>query len=270
MTSDDVSRARAAVGGGPDDDPSLEELLGGGRRPETEDDMTVDRLLRALRAPGTVEELRGLEAATEAFVSARAEVTAAPALAAVGGRARRPLTTAAAAVAAVVASVAFAGAAAAAYTGSLPRPAQEFAHQLLGAPAPGDDASHPAAAPDGTESQGSESHGTATQSSSQPVGPDASSGAPALFGLCTAFGDRATSAAATGSTAYQNLLAAATAAHQTVSDYCKGVTAPASSHQPGAATSHGPTSHPTPHGTPDVHATVRATPSPASSHRPTP
>jgi hypothetical protein len=259
MTWDDVS-----PGGTPHDrgvaadDLVVDDLLDGRRRAETEDEMSLDRLLGALRAPGTADELRGLDAAVAAFVQARAEAAAAPApvLVAVGGRNRRSVA-AGVAVAAMLATVSMGAAAAAAYTGSLPRPLQEAAHAVLGAPAPEADA----AEADGAEADGAgRAPVTAASTASGPtgsalgVGPSVTAGAPELFGLCTAFRDRGPSAVPTGSVAYRNLLAAASAAGKDIQTYCTGVL-PGGSHGPSVTPSGRPTAHPTPSRKPTAHPT---------------
>lgn len=249
MTSDDVSPGGTPRhSGAPDDGRATDNLLAGLRRAETEDEMALDRLLGALRAPGTAEELRGLEAASAAFVRARAEATPAPALVAVGGRARRSVA-AGAAVAAVLATVSLGAAAAAAYTGSLPRPLQQAAHQVIGAPAPEAAGSDEPSASDRSTSSGS-------TGSANGSGPAVTPGAPALFGLCTAFRDRGPSALPTGSVAYRDLLAAATAAGTDIDGYCTGVL-PAGSRGPSVTPSNKPTVRPTPSNKP----TERPTPS---------
>lgn len=225
--------------------------------------MTLDRLLTALRAPGTADELRGLDAATAAFVQARAEAATAPALVAVGGRARRSVA-AGVAVAAVLATVSVGAAAAAAYTGNLPRALQEAAHQVIGAPAP-----QSTETPDADQHpSGNVSTKSLPSGSPSGSGPAVSSGAPALFGLCTAFRDRGPSAVPTGSVAYRDLLAAAHAAGTDIAGYCAGVL-PGGSHRPTVTpSSHKPTARPTPKATPRVTPTARPTPSRKPSEAP--
>ena len=269
MTSDDVSPGGIPRdAGAPDDGWATEDLLAGHRRAETEDEMALDRLLGALRAPGTADELRGLEAASAAFVRARAGAVTAPALVAVGGRARRSVA-AGAAVAAVLATVSVGAAAAAAYTGSLPRPLQQAAHQVIGAPAPEAAGSDEPSTSDRPTSSGPTRSATGS-------GPAVAPGAPALFGLCTAFRDRGPNAVPTGSVAYRDLLAAAAAAGTDIDHYCTGVL-PAGSHGPSVTPSGRPTVRPTPsHATPDRPTPSRkpsdvprsdAAPAPASSDR---
>jgi hypothetical protein len=238
VTSDDVPfGGTPSIGGVPDDDRTTEDLLAGRRRAGTEDEMTLDRLLDALRAPGTVDELAGLEATSAAFRRARAEASAAPALVAVGGRARRSVT-AGVAVAAVLATVSMGAAAAAAFTGSLPRPLQHVAHQVIGAPDAENAETHDAAPADRTSASG-------PSGSADGSGPAVTPGAPALFGLCTAFRDRGPSAVPTGSVAYQDLLAAATAAGKDIASYCADAL-PAGSRGPSVTPSGRPSVRPTP------------------------
>ncbi|HCB07629.1 MAG TPA: hypothetical protein DEQ43_25825 [Nocardioides bacterium] len=89
-------------------------------------------LERALRAPGTADELADEERYVAMFREARASGDAAPI---VLPRRRRTARRVGAGSAFVVA-LAVGGSAAAAYTGSLPDPIQEFAHRALGPVAP--------------------------------------------------------------------------------------------------------------------------------------
>ena len=215
--------------------------------------MALDRLLAALSAPGTAEELSGLEAATAAFTRVRAD--AAPTShVAVGGRTRRSVA-AGVAVAAVLATVSVGAAAAAAYTGSLPGPLQAAAHAVIGAPAP----ESPEAA--ATDERTGDASPSSASGSSHGNGPAVTPGAPALFGLCTAFRDRGPSAVPTDSVAYRDLLAAATAAKTDIAGYCAGVL-PGGSHGP-SGTPGSPTARPTPSGkaTPDARPTPSRRPS---------
>ena len=252
MTGDDVSpREDPRNGGGPGDDPAVDEILDGRRRPETEDEMSLDRLLGALRAPGTADELRGLEATSAAFLSARAEAAAAPGPTLVGGTARRPLAAAGVAVAAVLASVTFVGAAAAAYTGSLPRAAQEWAHEHIGAPSPG--------AVESTEAHGGASSHPA--STSHGSGPAVSATDHAVLGQCVAYTNRPPGVAA-DAVAVRNLVAAAKAAGKSLDAYCSDVL---------ATGSHGPTARPTPGHKPTAKPTPghKPTAKPTPGHKPT-
>ncbi len=84
----------------------------------------------AARGPAAADELVGRDQALAAFTAASGSVS---------GRAVRPLVRAGVGVAAL--GLLFGGTAAAAYTGALPTPVQQFAHTLIGAP---DTADHPA------------------------------------------------------------------------------------------------------------------------------
>ena len=136
-------------------------------------------------------------------------------------RRRRSLTsllTAKAAAVAAVAAVALGGVAAAAYTGTLPAPAQQFAHGVIGAPPPPGDRpgaprpSHRPGAP------------RATPARPDAAGPDAAG--PAAFGLCTAYAHaKAHGTAAQKAVAFGNLAAAAGGAAK-IAAYCAAVPHP--------------------------------------------
>ncbi|MHB1172763.1 MAG: protein tyrosine phosphatase [Lacisediminihabitans sp.] len=128
------------------------------------------------------------------------------------------VTSKIAAGALAVGTLAAAGTAAAAYTGNLPAPLQQSAHNLIGAPAP---------AVSGTDT--ATVSATATPSpTATPVGPDATG--PAAYGLCEAFTHGGLN---TSSTAYLSL---ATAAKGTanIAAYCSTVVSPgqSASHRP--------------------------------------
>ncbi len=149
------------------------------------------------------------------------------------------LLSAKAAAAAVAAGTVLGGAATAAYAGALPAPAQQFAHNTIGAPSP--KASHTPGAPQAT-----------------PVGPDATG--PAAFGLCTAYAHAKTHGSASQqSVAFRNLAAAAGGAAN-IAAYCAKVPHPGSSHATGKPTSL-PTAHATgkPTSLPTAHATSKPT-----------
>jgi hypothetical protein len=154
------------------------------------------------------------------------------------------LLTAKAAAAAAAAAVALGGVAAAAYTGTLPAPAQQFAHSVIGAPSP--QPSHRPGTPQ------------ATPARTDAVGPDAAG--PAGFGLCTAYAHAtAHGTASQKAVAFRNLAAAAGGAAK-IAAYCAAVPHPgrpqpgqpasAPAHPAGHPASHPtgkPTSHPAPH-----------------------
>ncbi len=155
------------------------------------------------------------------------------------------LLSAKAAAAAVAATATIGGLATAAYAGALPAPAQQFAHDAIGAPSP-NASSHPSA-------------------QSTPVGPDATG--PAAFGLCTAYDHaKAHGTASQQAVAFRNLAAAAGGAAN-VDAYCATVAHPGtspsgapSSHPSGPPASHAsgpPTSHPSgpPSSVPTPHST---------------
>ena len=159
-------------------------------------------------------------------------------------RRRRSLTslTARAAAAAAVAATALGGVAAAAYTGALPAPAQQFAHGMIGAPSP--QPSHRPGTPQ------------ATPARTDAVGPDATG--PAAFGLCTAYAHaKAHGTASQKAVAFRNLAAAAGGAAK-IAAYCTAVPHPGNSQpgQPASAPTH-PAGHPSSHATgkPSSHPT---------------
>jgi len=175
---------------------------------------------------------------------------------------RRPrlltsLLTAKAAAAAAAAAVALGGGvAAAAYTRTLPAPAQQFAHNVIGAPSPS-----PSASP-------SHRPGTpqATPARTDAVGPDATG--PAAFGLCTAYAHaKAHGTASQKAVAFRNLAAAAGGTAK-IAAYCTAAPHPGSSQssQPASVPTHPvghPASHPT--GKPSSHPTPHRTGRPSSA-----
>ena len=186
-------------------------------------------------------------------------------------RRRRLLTslTAKAAAAAAVAAVALGGVAAAAYTGTLPAPAQQFAHGVIGAPSPSPSPSYRPGTPQPSLRPGTPQ---ATPARTDAAGPDATG--PAASGLCTAYAHaKAHGQASQKAVAFRNLAAAAGGAAK-IAAYCTAVPHPGSS-QPSASASapahpagqHAP--HPT--GKPSSHPTPHpARPSPGARHAPDP
>jgi len=170
-------------------------------------------------------------------------------------RRRRLLTslTAKAAAAAAAAAAVLGGVAAAAYTGTLPAPAQRFAHGVIGAPSP--QPSHRPGTPRPSHRPGIPQ---ATPARTDAVGPDATG--PAASGLCTAYAHaKAHGTASQKAVAFRNLAAAAGGAAK-IAAYCAAVPHPGSSQssQPASAPTHPvghasahptgkPSSHPTPH-----------------------
>jgi hypothetical protein len=167
------------------------------------------------------------------------------------------LLTAKAAAAAVAAALG--GVAAAAYTSTLPAPAQQFAHSVIGAPSPSPSAS-PGHRP-GTPQ--------ATPARTDAVGPDAAG--PAAFGLCTAYAHaKAHGTASQKAVAFRNLAAAAGGAAK-IAAYCTAVPHPGSSQssQSASAPTHPagrPASHPTgkPSSRPTPHRTGRPSSAPTT------
>jgi len=161
------------------------------------------------------------------------------------------LTVKAAAAAAAAAAVALGGAAAAAYTGALPASAQQFAHNMIGAPSP--TPSHTSVDPQSRSSR------------PDAVGPDAKG--PAAFGLCTAFAHaKEHGEASEKAVAFRNLAAAA-GGEGKIASYCAAVPHPGSSPSGHAAPSHPsgqPTSVPThPSGRPTSHPSGKPSAPPA-------
>lgn len=139
------------------------------------------------------------------------------------------------AIAAVAGSLSIGGVAAAAVTGALPGPFAPGTSVSVSDSASGDpsESSDPTESADPNESDSPTPSAEPTQtvtptasatsaSTAVPVGPDATG--PAAFGLCHAFGGtKAISKANNPSIAHRNLLAAATAAGQSVATYCAAI-----------------------------------------------
>ena len=174
------------------------------------------------------------------------------------------LTAKAAAAAAVAAAAALGGVAAAAYTGTLPAPAQQFAHGMIGAPSP--QPSHRPGTPQPSRRPGTPQ---ATPARTDAVGPEATG--PAAFGLCTAYAHaKAHGTASQKAMAFRNLAVAAGGAAK-IAAYCTAVPHPGSSQSnPSAsAPTHRagqPASHPTgkPSSKPTHHPTGRPSSAPAT------
>jgi hypothetical protein len=225
---------------------------------------SVATVLDALSAPPTSSELRGEQQAMAAFrVAMSADLTTTSPRSASPRRRRAfalgSLTGVNLLVAGVAAAVPVGGLAAAAYTDSLPRALQSFAHRTVGAPAPHVTPSSAATHAHSPRGYGQSSAPASTPGSpagsaspKAPVGPDAS--AAAAHGLCTAWSHGGLSP---HSTAYTSLAhAAGTPAG--ITTYCAGVLAPAPSATPTPRTTH-PT-HPA-HPSHPVKPTSAATPS---------
>ncbi len=142
-------------------------------------------------------------------------------------------------------ALALGGTAAAAYTGSLPTPAQNLAHTVIGAPA-----AHLAETTTGHPS----STGTPTENRSTkgtPVGPDATG--PDAFGLCTAWIQHQANGASTNgkaddSVAFKNLATAAGGADK-IAAYCATILQPGNTNNPAGKPSTLPTQASTNHPT---------------------
>jgi hypothetical protein len=169
------------------------------------------------------------------------------------------LTAKIAAAAAAAAAVALGGVAAAAYTSTLPAPAQQFAHSVIGAPQPG----HRPGTPQPSHRPGTPQ---ATPARTDARGPDAAG--PAAFGLCTAYAHaKAHGTASQKAMAFRNLAAAAGGAAK-IAAYCATVPHPGSSQssQPAPDRTHPggrPASHPT--GKPSSQATRHPAGRPSSA-----
>jgi hypothetical protein len=181
-------------------------------------------------------------------------------------RRSRPLTslTAKAAAAAAVAATALGGVAAAACTGTLPAPAQQFARGVIGAPPP--PPGHRPGTPPPSHRPGTPQPGPARPGA---AGPEAAG--PAASGLCTAYAHAtAHGTASQKAVAFGNLAAAAGGAAK-IAAYCTTVPHPGrpQSSQPASAPTHPagqPTSHPTgkPSSAPNPHPTGRPSSAPTT------
>jgi hypothetical protein len=225
----------------PIDQFSIERLLTGQPADATADPAAkaIAALVAAARIGASPAELSGEAAALAAYAEAvnsgiattrRAWTRRSPMLA------LSTLFASKVAVAATLGAVAVGGVTTAAYTGSLPTPVQDVAHDTVGAPA----AHH--GKPAGT-----------------PKGPDATG--KAAFGLCTAYqAALANGDANTNSVAFKNLAVAAGGA-ENIAAYCAKVP------HPGAPASHPagpPASHPA--GPPASHPAGKPTASPGAEH----
>jgi hypothetical protein len=175
-----------------------------------------------------------------------------------------PLAAKATAAVAAAAAAALGGVAAAAYTGTLPAPAQQFAHSMIGAPSP--QPSHRPGTPQPSHRPGTPQ---ATPARSDAVGPDATG--PAAFGLCTAYAHaKAHGTASQKAMAFRNLAAAAGGVAK-IAAYCTAVPHPGNSQSSLAAPAPThpfgpPASHPTgkPSSQPTAHPTGRPSSAPTT------
>jgi hypothetical protein len=192
----------------------------------------VAEAMAALRAAPASDELAG-EAAAMAEFRQRFGVSPQPSRT----RRRRPtlltsLLSARAAAVAAVAAISLGGTAAAAFTGALPAPAQQLAHDIIGAPAA--------------------SHAAHPSQPGTPVGPNATGSA--AFGLCNAWA-HANSHARMQAVAFRNLVKAAHG-KANVKAFC------AAAQHPGTSAS----GHPQPNGNASSHPTGKPSALPTSSH----
>jgi hypothetical protein len=238
----------------------LAELLAGGELPpgSPPELRPVVDALAALKAGPASDELAGEAAALAAFrsrVAAQPSVRTQPTV----RRWRRrhpvlsPVLSARAAAAAVVAILSIGGVATAAYTGALPAPVQQFAHNIFGAPPVG---SHP---------------GAATSSARPAVAGHAA------LGLCTAWAHAKAHGDATQRAAAFHDLATAAGGAAKVAAYCAAAAHPGASASQTPSGQGTPTAHPTPPGSgkPTAHPTPpgsgkpTAHPTPHGSGKPT-
>ena len=246
MSLDGVVPGETPAPGGFPGAPGMREAPAGPISPENS--MDLDGLVRALRAPGTAEELSRTESTVAAMREAHAATAVAAAVVVPMRGVRRPGVVAAGAALGALALVACAGTAAAAFSGALPADLQKVAHDVLGAPAP----TH-------SSDDASESSDSSSTSASGPVGPAVGTDAAALFGLCRAFVDQASDAPQVGSVAYRVLSAAAIKAGTSVEGYCDDVLASRSARPSGKPTTvPTPSRKPTAAHTPDQRPTTPA------------
>lgn len=214
-----------------------------GRRPHTADThldsvmaddnppAAVEPLLRAIAAEARPHELDGLPEALGLFTAAF-PMSSTPARTTWRKRMLSPLGAAIAGLA-----LALGGTAAAAYTGSLPADAQDFAHTAIGAPAARPTATKTPTSTATPSERPTESESAKPTAKGTPVGPDASG--PAAKGLCTAWTAHQRnggSVSSEDSVAFTNLATAAGGADK-IAAYCATVLgADSSSHPTGKPT----------------------------------
>ncbi len=191
--------------------------LFGGRPPETEDEMALNGLAEALRAPGTPSELTRMDETVAAMVAAQQGALVPLPVRREPSNRRRGLVAAGSALG-IVAVTLMAGTAAAAYSGALPAPLQDLAHRVIGAPAaPVDDPS------DTASGNGSTSAGRPSSVAPSANGP---SNVVALAALCRAY-------QRDGGTLPPSLQRAADKAGLDVDAFCTSVVAQATKTPPG-------------------------------------
>ena len=218
----------------------------------------LQRLLADASAPALPGELDGLTAATAAFTATR----------------RKPVKTliakllAAKAVAVSATTVTLGGVALAAATGALPAPAQNAAHDLVGAPTASSPATadtvKPTKTPDANKSPDATETSTSTDNQEAPRASTTPS--PSLVGLCRAYGAGvATSAGKALANPAFTVLITAARGKGGVPTFCATLLATAPGGRPTSkptqAATHKPATHPT--GKPTTHATGRPFTAPA-------
>ncbi len=191
----------------------------------------VARLIQVARLPATPDELAGQDHVVAILAAA---VNGGAGLSGSVDEGKRPMLTklVTTKLAAVAAAAALIGGGAAAATGSLPTSLQSVVSRGLSSvgisvPNPAAHATaHAASALSGTTTaQGGGA--TATKPATPPtqaVGPSVTG--PASYGLCTAYTASSSSAAASHSVAFSNLVAAAAAKGESVAQFCAGAVPP--------------------------------------------
>lgn len=194
-------------------------------------------LLADASAPGQPSELTGLATAVTAFHAHRSGRVPMKALLA-NALAAKILIGA-------VGAASLGGVSLAAASGDLPDGPQQAAHDLVGAPAPGNSADH---RQDGSHRPSPKPTDEAT--------PDATP-SPSMVGLCRAYaaGNKATHGKALDNPAFTVLITNA-GGKEGVAAYCTTVLAAAAGGKPTARPTHEPSHKPAPHvtGAPDSHA----------------
>lgn len=253
------------LAGFPTDDDRLDALLDHrAPRPPVGDELhPLAELLAAVRAPASTAELAGQHTVLAAY---QRIVGVSPS--ARRRKIRRPtmlsaLLSAKLAAAAAASAVAVGGLAAAAYTGVLPTPLQNAAHDTIGAPPANDSGvSRAGTRPTDTPTQPTLSATPSVRPTpgGTPVGPDATGAA--AYGLCTAYAAAQTHGTVSPESPAWRNLAAAAGGPGNIPSYCATVT------RPGATPTH-PTGRPSTLPTPAAtHATGRpsSTPPSGTSH----
>jgi hypothetical protein len=206
-------------------DDHAERLLAGCAAADDYELADMASLFATLRAPSQASELAG----TGDLVARMASAVRNGGIESAESPRRKPVLARliTAKVAAVTAVVLFSASAAAAATGHLPDPLQRtvsntFSHVGVDLPSPADKPTTTDPASKTTSITGAEQSDTTstptTGANSAAVGPDANG--PAKAGLCNAFLTDNGHAKNTDAVAFRNLTDAATAAGQTVAEFC--------------------------------------------------